>query len=218
MCKSSCGDSVKIENIAIINNIIYHHQVPAIFAKAGGIKCFVSLLGRNLKDAYIPGFNVFREIADSSQELAAQVNDAGFMSMVTKIISKPDKLSVTALTNALLAIRNIARHSNQLQKAISTTPGIFEALLALFDHSEFQTSEAVLQALTKAIACIVAGDSEIQNMCVDANAVVPMLMVARANKYRELQTCAINVSGVLGGVASVLLFRLLPNVVKLVPE
>ena len=197
MFKSSCGDHIKVLNIAIINNIIHHQSLTNKFAKAGGTKILVGLLGRGLKGAYPTGFNVLREIIATSEELANQVNDAGFMQVVTKILNKPDKVPVEGMTNAILAIRNLSIQSKTLQKAVGNTPGIFEALLSLVDHSEFQTSIRLLEALSRALAGIVKDDKEIQNMCIAAGAAYPLVMISRASKHRDLQTFAITVSNTL---------------------
>ena len=181
-------------NIAVMNNIIHQPGVAPLFAKFGGIKVLANLLGRNLKDAYTTGYNIFRELAQTSVELATQVNEAGFMQIVVKLLTKPDKLPVEAMNNAILAIRNLAMQSEILQKAVSNTPGLFEALHGVFKHPEFQTCIDVLQALTKAIASIVSNSIEIQNMCIETDIACALLMVARANKYRDLQTSAITVS------------------------
>lgn len=154
----------------------------------------VGLLGRGIKGCYTAGFNIIREVAAVSEELANQINDSGFLQIATKVLTKPDKLSAQALTSTILTIRNIACQSKALQVAVSKTPGIFEALCALFHHSEFQTSIDVLDALCKAIASVVTDNNEIQNMCIDAGVACPLLMVSRANKYRDLQTNAITVS------------------------
>ena len=185
---------MKVWNIAVVNNIIHHDGLAQLFAKVGGIKVLASLLGRNVKDAYTSGYNVFREISQLSADLSSQINDASFLQIAVKLLAKPDKVPVEALTNAILTIRNIASHSETLQKAVSNTPGFFEALCGLFKHPEFQTSVAVLQALTKAIASVVADNVEIQNMCIETGIASPLLMVCRANKYRDLQTSAITVS------------------------
>jgi len=185
---------VKVMNIAVINNIIPQPGVSPLFAKFGGIKVLANLLGRNLKDAYTTGYNAFRELTQASQELATQVNEAGFMPIVVKLFTKPDKEPVEALKNAILAVRNIAMQSETLQKAVSNTPGLFEALHGLFKHPEFQTCVEVLEALTRAIASVVLNQAEIQNMCLETDMACALLMVARANKYRDLQTSAIKVS------------------------
>ncbi|XP_076820559.1 uncharacterized protein LOC143465919 [Clavelina lepadiformis] len=192
VCKSSCGDNVKSLNVGILNNIIPYTSVPDQFSKAGGIKVLLSLINRGLKGAYTPALNTIREITASSGELAAQVNDAGFAQICVKILNKPDKVPVDALANAVLTAGNIASVSKSLQNALSGTPGMFEALHSLFEHPQFQTCVQLLMALTKTIGKIVENNAENQTMCIDAGGASPLIMVSRANKYRDLQTTAIN--------------------------
>ena len=185
---------MKVVNIAVLDNIIQQNGVAKLFAKAGGIKVMVNLLGRNLKDAYTTGYSVFRKISGASQELAIQVIEAGFVPVVVKLFTKPDKVPVEAMENAIYAVHNLAMHSEALQKAVSGVSGLFEALYGLFKHSEFQTCVEVLLALTKAISRIVANVAEIQNKCIETDIACALLMIARASKYRELQTSAVTVT------------------------
>jgi len=177
-----------------LDHFVRHPVIPPLLAKAGGIKILVSMVSRGVKGALAPAFSILRQIVSSSSDLATQVHDAGLVQIVVKFLGQPDKLSETALANAVLAISCIAEVSPKLQEAVGSAKGVFDALVGLFEHPEYQTCVEVLRALTKSVGQIVANNTENQNLCIDAGGASPLIMVSRANKHRDLQTSAINVS------------------------
>nr|XP_009858879.1 ankyrin and armadillo repeat-containing protein-like [Ciona intestinalis]XP_026690678.1 ankyrin and armadillo repeat-containing protein-like [Ciona intestinalis] len=191
VCKSAAGDTVKVRNLHILNNIIHHPVVPGILAKAGGIKILISLVTKNLKGASVPVLNIIKEVLFSNPEMAGQVCDAGFLPIAVKLMSSPEKLAVESVANVVESVGAIASSSPAMQKTVGMTSLIFKSLLGLFQVQELQTSVRLLSALTNTTRKLVSGNKENQTECIDCEGAAPLIMVSRANKYRDLQTSAI---------------------------
>ena len=103
------------------------------------------------------------------------------------------RLTHDTMTNIILTLGHLSSSSSDTKKVVGNTPKIFERLLSVFKKPGSHSYIPLLAASTETIGRITKDDIDNQNRAVDEGVVSYLLLMSRANKFRELQLSAIKV-------------------------